>query len=163
MIQAKLELPMQHKELPSFNIEIKGDPQTKDRPRARIVRMKGNRPDFISFYNTSAVEKEEERIRQLCHFRMNSLGLIMFVEAVAVELEFYVPIPKSFSVPKRKEANDGWLLPKTRPDIDNYVKLVLDAMNQVVYHDDNLIVDLVCKKRYSDRTGTIVRVKEIIF
>jgi len=154
---------MQHKMLPAFHIEIKGDPQTKDRPRARIVRMKGSRPDFISFYNTSAVEKEENRIKQLCHFRMNSLGLITFVEPLSVELEFFVPIPKSYSKKDKQSANDGWLLPKTRPDIDNYVKLVLDAMNTVVYHDDNLIVDLVCKKRYSDRTGTIIKVKEIIF
>lgn len=125
--------------------------------------MKGNRPDFIRFYSTTAVKHEEERIKQLCHYRMNSLGLITFVEPVAVELEFFVPIPKSYTNTAKQSANDGWLLPKTRPDLDNYVKLTLDAMNGVVYHDDNLIVDLVCKKRYADNTGTIIKVKEIIF
>lgn len=36
----------------------------------------------------------------------------------------------------------------SRPDFDNYVKIVADALNQVAYHDDAQIVSAVVEKRY---------------
>jgi Holliday junction resolvase RusA-like endonuclease len=45
---------------------------------------------------------------------------------------------------------------RPRPDLDNLCKTVMDALNEIVYKDDNQFVDLVAKKRIShtrpDRT-----------
>lgn len=38
----------------------------------------------------------------------------------------------------------------TRPDTDNYVKGILDALNGIVVKDDSKIVDIVAQKFYSD-------------
>jgi Holliday junction resolvase RusA-like endonuclease len=56
-----------------------------------------------------------------------------------LELVFYIQKPKSA---KRD-------YPQTRPDLDNLMKAVMDAMNGIVYKDDSLICDISASKRYS--------------
>ena len=42
------------------------------------------------------------------------------------------------------------VLPAVKPDIDNYAKLVMDALNGVLWKDDGQICYLVCRKVYSN-------------
>ena len=70
--------------------------------------------------------------------------------ALRVELVIYKSIPKSFSKLKRKLANEGKIYPIVKPDIDNYVKSVLDGLNGVLFMDDKQIVDFRAVKKYSD-------------
>lgn len=70
--------------------------------------------------------------------------------ALRVELIIYKSIPKSFSKKKRELANEGKIYPVVKPDIDNYVKAVLDGLNGVLFVDDKQIVDFRAMKRYSD-------------
>lgn len=46
---------------------------------------------------------------------------------------------------------NGELLPAKKPDIDNIVKAVLDALNEVAYRDDTQVVELQVRKQYSER------------
>jgi Holliday junction resolvase RusA-like endonuclease len=41
--------------------------------------------------------------------------------------------------------------PLTRPDIDNYCKAPLDALNGIVWRDDSQVVELTVSKFYSSR------------
>lgn len=70
--------------------------------------------------------------------------------ALRVELIIYKSIPKSFSKKKRELANEGKIYPVVKPDIDNYVKAVLDGLNDVLFVDDKQIVDFRAIKKYSD-------------
>lgn len=70
--------------------------------------------------------------------------------ALRVELIIYKSIPKSFSKKKRELANEGKIYPVVKPDIDNYVKSVLDGLNGVLFMDDKQIVDFRAIKKYSD-------------
>lgn len=70
--------------------------------------------------------------------------------ALRVELIIYKSIPKSFSKKKRELANEGKIYPVVKPDIDNYVKAILDGLNGVLFFDDKQIVDFRAVKRYSD-------------
>lgn len=72
-----------------------------------------------------------------------------------------VQIPASFSKKKRAQALAGEIYPTTKPDIDNCIKSVFDAMNGVVYADDKQIVTTVCKKRYREAPGLWVTVFQI--
>ena len=45
--------------------------------------------------------------------------------------------------------------------IDNYVKLVLDALNGVFYKDDSQICHLKTIKKYSEQPRTVVVIKGI--
>ena len=43
------------------------------------------------------------------------------------------------------------------PDVDNVVKPILDALNGVVFADDNVVSDILCRKRYIDSELRIQR------
>lgn len=58
---------------------------------------------------------------------------------VTVLICAYSPIPKSESKAMRKQMQDGQLVPCVKPDLDNIVKIVLDALNGVAYKDDALV------------------------
>jgi Holliday junction resolvase RusA-like endonuclease len=65
-----------------------------------------------------------------------------------------------FNVQRPKSAKRD--RPTTRPDIDNYAKLVLDALNGFVWADDSQVVKIEAVKRYAkESVGTSVRVEEV--
>jgi len=67
---------------------------------------------------------------------------------LSVKVEAFMPIPESWSIKKRLAAQSGQIMPTTKPDADNIIKM-LDAFNKVVWKDDSAIVSLVVIKRYS--------------
>jgi len=69
---------------------------------------------------------------------------------LALNLQFGIPIPASWSKRKKADALSGVIRPTSRPDIDNYVKAVMDAVNGLAYYDDSQVVSLYAKLIYSD-------------
>jgi|TARA_B100000497_G_C7396044_1_gene251591 Holliday junction resolvase RusA-like endonuclease len=59
---------------------------------------------------------------------------------IFAQLQFNVPIPKSWTK-KKKEAKNGAYC-DNHADIDNYCKAILDSLNGVYYEDDKQIVML---------------------
>ena len=55
---------------------------------------------------------------------------------------------------------DGRELPLKKPDVDNIVKVVADALNGVAYHDDTQIALVVAKKAYSPVEGLDITVEK---
>jgi Holliday junction resolvase RusA-like endonuclease len=78
---------------------------------------------------------------------------------VVVHLEVRLPVPTSWSVKKTMAAELDHLRPTGKPDLDNYLK-TLDALNQIVWVDDSLIVSATVFKRYSPNPGITVTVDE---
>lgn len=74
---------------------------------------------------------------------------------VRVRIEYWFPVPKSYSN-KKKEALIG--TPHTKkPDLDNLVKTI-DALNGVVFLDDSQVVDIRAQKMYGQTPYTIIEV-----
>lgn len=69
-------------------------------------------------------------------------------EPIRVVMTFYRPLPKNLTKLNREAFEQGVLYPRTRPDIDNYVKGLLDALSGIVYTDDNIIVQIIADKKY---------------
>lgn len=69
-------------------------------------------------------------------------GIPLYLEAI-----FYRQKPKS--TPKKVT------MPVTKPDTDNYTKLLIDALNKFLFADDSQIVTLKLKKRFTDGTPCI--------
>lgn len=82
-------------------------------------------------------------------------------QPLAVDLEFVFEPPKSWSKKRKREAIRQFLPRKEKPDIDNLEKLVCDAMNGIVYADDNQITELRAVKYYGERDEIKVFVREI--
>jgi Holliday junction resolvase RusA-like endonuclease len=83
-------------------------------------------------------------------------GFAPFVGPLEATFCINVAIPKSFTRQQRAQIEEGKLYPTSKPDIDNVVKLLCDAMNGVVYADDKQIVDLFVNKVYAEAGSTTV-------
>ena len=127
---------------------IPGVARGKQRPRAtRQGRV----------YTPKETVNQEAYIKMLAATAMR--GFAPFGGPLEATFNISVAIPKSFARRDRELALKGEKWPTSKPDIDNVVKLLCDAMNGVCYHDDKQIVDLLVTKAYASHAETTVMIK----
>ena len=80
---------------------------------------------------------------------------------VEVSLTFVLPIPKSWPLYKRDLARSGRIWPTKKPDGDNLMKLIWDAMTGICYNDDAQIVRWPGEKVYGVDPIVIVTVDSL--
>ncbi|MCY8465053.1 RusA family crossover junction endodeoxyribonuclease [Bacillus atrophaeus] len=82
---------------------------------------------------------------------------------VAMDVKVYRPMAKSVSnsSKKKEKAEKGLLRLTTKPDVDNYVEGVKDALNHLIYKDDSQEVDLKVSKFYSEDPKMEVMIIEV--
>lgn len=73
---------------------------------------------------------------------------------ITLDMIFTLPIPSSKSNRVKTAMAAGEILPVSKPDLDNYVKFVCDALNGLLWQDDAQIVSITAHKAYGERTGT---------
>lgn len=123
---------------------VMGKPVAQGRPR---FAKRGN---FVTAYDPKKSKDYKALIqRELQPLLWNPSGFQPFTKACSLTLYVYREIPKSFSKKKRAAAEYGDIRPTTKPDTDNYVKGVLDALNFLIFKDDSQVVDVVAQKFYS--------------
>lgn len=124
---------------------VPGKPQGKGRPRA-VARGK-----YVRMYTPEKTASYESTVALAASQAMG--GRQPIDGPVSVVMQIAMQVPASWS--KRKQANalDGIVLPTTKPDADNVVKAVFDAINGVVWCDDTQVVDLRLVKRYQTTPG----------
>lgn len=83
--------------------------------------------------------EEELALRVSRWLRVHELPIAPKV-ALEVWLEFH----------HKRPANNKLKHKVTKPDCDNIAKSVLDALNEVLYHDDSYVTDLHILKRFND-------------
>ena len=64
-----------------------------------------------------------------------------------------------FKRPKKSKADAVWFT--GRPDGDNLIKQIKDALNEVIFHDDSQVVKGTFEKRYSDMEYSTVEILEL--
>ncbi|MFT2203315.1 RusA family crossover junction endodeoxyribonuclease [Staphylococcus chromogenes] len=74
-------------------------------------------------------------------------------------VEFYFPPLKSWS--KKLLSTMLGSYKRTKPDLDNLLKTVLDAGNEKLWKDDNQIVEIRTFKKYADVARTVLIINEI--
>ena len=130
---------------------VTGKPVGKGRPRA------STRGGYVRMYTDAKTLGYEAAIADEAARAMGKMGL--FETPLQMQVSCYYPIPKSWPKKIKQGALDEEVFPKVKPDLDNVVKAVLDALNGVVYLDDAQVVNLVATKRYA----TEPRVEVYIF
>lgn len=83
-----------------------------------------------------------------------------FEDAIRVYLTFYMPIPKSTPNSKRTMMIVNDIKHTKKPDTDNLVKGLLDALNGYAYKDDSQITVLHAEKKYGVATGIRLKIIE---
>ena len=81
---------------------------------------------------------------------------------VRVGIRAFMQTPQAIAKHKRKgpAAESGELRPLTKPDVDNFAK-VIDALNGIVWRDDSQVVELLVEKFYSSRPRLELEAVEI--
>lgn len=67
----------------------------------------------------------------------------------------FLSIPKSASKRKQMLMTSGALFPMKKPDLDNVMKIVCDALNGFAYRDDAQIVNAKICKRWSSEMPSV--------
>ena len=114
--------------------------------RARTIMTKGGK---YHSYTPQKTAHTENLIRD----RVMELGKYFDVGVpIRLEATFYRVKPKS--TPKRVE------LPVSRPDWDNYGKLLTDALEKFIYANDSQITTAVIKKRFGSPPRIMLKLEE---
>lgn len=127
---------------------VEGKPVGKGRPR---FTMTGHT------YTPEKTRAYEEAVAWECRKAMK--GKLPSTLPQNVSVEVMVKPPKSWTKTKTKNALGGFITPG-RPDIDNYLKAVLDGCNGVAFLDDSQVVSVYATKRYAETDGVRVIIEE---
>ena len=131
---------------------VPGKPRGKGRPRSKKT---GGKP-----YTDSKTRAYEYQIA--ANYRRIA-GSFRFPDDVflRVRVQQQMPVPQSASKARKADMLEGRTYPSAKPDLDNVVKAVLDALNGVAYKDDARVVGLYSQKVYSDNPGVMVEISRM--
>ena len=59
-----------------------------------------------------------------------------------------------------RQAVSNWEKGKSSPDIDNIIKIVLDAMNKFAFKDDTQVTKLEIEKKYAETPKIYLKIQE---
>ena len=133
-----------------FDFTVPGEPVAKGRPRFRRSGKTYTPGRTILFEN-------------LVRLAFDRSGGVMAAQGLPVRITItaYFQIPKSASRIRHDMMLKGLLRPKKKPDADNVLKAVCDALNGVAYYDDAAIVDARVMKYWSDKPRTEIAIETI--
>lgn len=135
-------------------LTVDGEPTGKGRPRF------SNRGGFPRAYTPKKTKVYEDLIKdeyKACYPRFvfaPNRPLLLIVNA-------FMPIPKSTTKKSRNSMIQGEARPIKKPDADNILKSVADALNGVAYEDDKQVVSMTINKYYSENPRTEIIIEEI--
>lgn len=121
---------------------VDGRPQGKARARtfydAQSRKMRSVTPESTRVY--------EEAIRWAFVAQRGSGG--PRAASYRVDILAAYKIPKAWSESKRAAALRGEVPVTAKPDADNVIKVVLDALNGLAWEDDRQVTQVSCRKVY---------------
>ena len=133
-----------------YEFEVPGKIIGKGRPR--INSYTG------SVYTPTRTKDYETLVEQ--YFMLKYPRFKPFEGRVQVEISAFFEIPKSAKNADKELMLDNKINPTKKPDIDNIVKIVLDAMNGIAFYDDTQITKLYVEKLYSTTETVKVKISE---
>lgn len=142
------------KEPSTIAFVIPGTPVGKGRPKF------ARRGTFTVAYTPEKTASYENLVKLAAAEAMGGREVIS--GAVCVGIHLFVTPPASWSQKKQRDAISGrGIFPTTKPDVDNVIKGIFDAMNEIVWKDDKQVVDVVVSKRYCTTARAVVEVRPL--
>ena len=133
-----------------YEFEVIGDIKGKARPRVNTYTG--------TAYTPTPTKDYENLIKQ--YFKIKYPRYVPFAGRVSIKISAIFEVPKATTKKDRILIEEGKLSPTKKPDIDNIVKIVLDALNKMAFKDDNQITKLEVEKLYGTQEKIIVKVEE---
>lgn len=130
---------------------VPGKPQGKG--RARAFKMRNG---HIGHYTPEKTKTYEGFIRTQA---IDAMGVERPTRRpVKLSLLINYEVPTSWPSWKIQSALEGQIAPTVKPDSDNVVKAVKDALNGVAWRDDCQVVMMEVQKQYSLDPGLLISV-----
>lgn len=133
-----------------YEFEIPGKIIGKGRPRLNTYTGQ--------IYTPTKTKDYENLIIQ--YFMLKYPKYIPFEGRVSVNITANFEIPKSAKKSDKEQMLENKINPLKKPDIDNIVKIVLDAMNECAFKDDIQITKLTVEKKYGLKESIYVKIEE---
>ena len=133
-----------------YEFEVPGKIIGKGRPRLNSYTG--------SVYTPTRTKDYETLVEQ--YFLLKYPRFKPFEGRVQVEISALFEIPKSTKKADRELMLENKINPTKKPDIDNIVKIILDAMNGIAFKDDTQITKLNVEKIYAMQEAIKVRIIE---
>jgi len=135
-----------------ISLTVPGEPCGKGRPKFCKVGK------FARAYTPTGTRVAESNI--VAVFQTHYPDFTPLDGPMAMTVIAYMSIPASASAKARVEMLAQRVWPTKKPDADNILKLVADALNGLAYVDDKNIVTAHFHKVYSDRPRLEINVVE---
>lgn len=132
---------------------VPGNPRGKQRPR--ICRIRGKTITYTP--------KQTSEYEKLVRASYMAVSKAKFERNLPLEISILAlyPVPKSVNKKLKSSMLKGGILPTKKPDSDNIIKIILDALNCVAYRDDAQICKVYFEKMYAEKPETKIIIKEI--
>lgn len=134
--------------------KIDGEPVPKGRPKF------STRGGYVKAYTPQKTAEYEKKVADTFRDCFPDHKLIPRDVPLEVEVAIIKPIPKSFTKAQKKEAKEQKLFPTKKPDVDNYLKAIFDALNGVAWEDDAQIICASVGKFYGEEPYASVSIRE---
>lgn len=132
---------------------LDGDPVPKG--RARFAKRGAN----VVAFTPAKTKNYEMLVSHAGWVAMNGQPAIL--GPVELHVDVVLAIPPSRTKKDTREALAGRRKPTARPDLDNFLKAVLDGLNGIAFKDDAQVVQIVAGKRYGEQPHIKVTVIEL--
>jgi Holliday junction resolvase len=132
---------------------IPGTPVGKGRPKF------ARRGSYVTTYTPEKTAIYENLVKVKAQEAM--IGRPVIEGAVSVVVALYVTPPASWSQKKQRAALAGEIYPTSKPDVDNVIKGIFDACNEIVWRDDKQACDVRVVKRYDQTARAAVEVRAL--
>ena len=126
-----------------YRVAVLGKIKAQPRPHA------ARRGNFVTIYNPKTADAWKQSVRSFFKVSKSLKELETLNEPLTVRLNFYFKRPKSHFNIKRELRKGQSKAHIQKPDIDNLVKAVLDAIvDEGIMKDDKLITELYATKKW---------------
>ena len=133
-----------------YKFEVLGEIVGKERPRVNMYTYRVYTPNKTKDY--------EFLVQQ--YFRMKYPKYETLKGRISINIIAYLKIPQSTSKTKIQEMLENKISPTKKPDVDNIAKSILDAMNGLVFEDDNQVSKISVEKRFALEEKAVIEVEE---
>jgi Holliday junction resolvase RusA-like endonuclease len=82
-------------------------------------------------------------------------------KALRADILIGCSIPKSYSKKKHALCVEHKIAPAKKPDVDNILKAIFDALNGYAYADDSQIIKIKAEKIYTEEPFVEVEIYEL--